>query len=427
MDLLVDRAIVTAQTVEAKLRFEMFGSQPCSTSVSCIEGQWSGLSIDTPPDLASGTYTIRLSARAAGKEHAATLELIVDPELTRRKQLRDSALAALLREDPAPTPPPSVSPSTPSPDLPRGFPFTAGVSLRKIHAVLVLDRSSSMNNRDSCRFLRAAATRFANMFVDGRDWLGVVSFSDNAELILSLTDHFQSDAGDRISKIACAGNTNTGAALEMARQELVLHEDPEAMNAVILFTDGQPNMLTAKWPLRKIASDAICSEARGIEELPATLRTDNHGSQISFRQHSCFTQIINADSFSYIPETDINGIALNGNHTLERLRVGPNRGKIRMDSMDNIIAALANEVENAAQQLRSGANPAFIHVIGFRNTVPEALLPLSYLTHVANDPQSPVFDRKQPAGTTILTATPEEFWPSFLRVREAIVRQAAIH
>jgi Mg-chelatase subunit ChlD len=444
LDLLTNKVVVTVQATEPKLGFRMFGSHPCQASPSCVEGEWTSLGIHTPPDLAFGTYTVHVAGRAAGKEHAATFDLIVDPELTRRKQQHDAALAALSREDPpVPILPVPGSAPTPTPKEPDSVTFSADVSLRKIHAILVLDRSGSMNNNDACRFLRAAATRFSQMFVDGRDWLGVISFSDTAELTLPLTDHFQPDAPDRISKIACQGNTNTGAALQMAQLELVKREDPEAIDAVILFTDGKPNVLAASWPVKM--GGVLCAEARGAKELPAMLRTDDRGSMIWFRpvastknppaatapsRNSCFVPAMNGrspiDNFAYIPEKDLNGIPLTGNHSLERLTVGQNAGRIRIDSMENIFAVLANQVENAAQQLRSGPNPAFVYVIGFKNTVAESMLPINFLRQLANDPQSPFLDQKQPVGITIMTEGPEGFWPSFLTVRQAIVKQATI-
>ncbi len=163
-------------------------------------------------------------------------------------QRRADALAALLREDAEPAPPDAAS-VTPAAGGPRpAVTFKAEVALQKMHAVLVLDRSTSMF--EDCDFLRAAATRFSRLFVAERDLVGVVDYGLSIDNALPLTDHFQDDAPDRISKIQCQGATNTGEALEAARKELAEHEDPEAMDAVILFTDGVPNVLTAEWPIK---------------------------------------------------------------------------------------------------------------------------------------------------------------------------------
>ncbi len=278
-----------------------------------------------------------------------------------------------------------------------------------------------MNNNDACRFLRGAAIRFSRMFVNERDSLGIVSFSDVAELSLPLMDHFEADASDRISHLRCDGNTNTGEALEMAQRELAQHADPEAINAVILFTDG------------------LCAEAQGETQLLAVLRTDDN-SNFRFRSidappkrnggnNSCFDPIHqHLDSFAYIPDNDLNGVPLTGSHLLERSITGRNAGKIRIDSTGNISSVLANQVENAAEQLRSGPNPAFVYAIGVTyTTTPPHAPSTDLLGQLVNHPQSPSFNPREPSGLVIMTRGPDEFWPAFLRVRQDIVDRATIH
>jgi hypothetical protein len=200
-----------------------------------VEGQFHGFEATVPENLAFGTYKIdAVARRGGGKERSAAFDLIVDPELTRLKKEHEAVLARLTKEDPVPIiPPQAIDSPAPSPEELGGAKFSANAELRKIHAMLVLDRSGSMNNNDACRALRAAAIRFSRLFVDGRDSLGIVSFNDTAELNLALNDHFQLDAPDTIDQLKCRGNTNTGEALEMAQRELAQHDDPEALNAVI--------------------------------------------------------------------------------------------------------------------------------------------------------------------------------------------------
>jgi hypothetical protein len=433
------KIVVSIWADEPKLQLEMYRSRSCSIAPSCVEGQFFSPNVLVPADVAFGTYEIHVAATGGGKERTATFDLIVDPELTRLKKQHEESLARLLKEDPVPAIPSRRADSpTPSLEESGGAEFIANAGLRKIHAVLVLDRSASMNNNDACRFLRGAAIRFSRMFVNERDSLGIVSFSDVAELSLPLMDHFEADASDRISHLRCSGNTNTGEALEMAQRELAQHADPEAINAVILFTDGRPNMLSAIWPVDK-GADGLCAEAQGETQLFAVLRTDDN-SNFRFRSidappkrnggnNSCFDPIHqHLDSFAYIPDNDLNGVPLTGSHLLERSITGRNAGKIRIDSTGNISSVLANQVENAAKQLRSGPNPAFVYAIGVTyTTTPPHGPSTDLLGQLVNRPQSPSFNPREPSGLVIMTRGPDEFWPAFLRVRQDIVDRATIH
>jgi hypothetical protein len=100
------------------------------------------------------------------------------------------------------------------------------------------------------RLFEGGRNRFSRLFAAGRDSVGIIAYGLAVEPTLPLTDRFQTEAPDRISKLQCFGATNTGEALEAAQKELAEHEDPEAINAVILFTDGVPNVLTANWPVK---------------------------------------------------------------------------------------------------------------------------------------------------------------------------------
>jgi Mg-chelatase subunit ChlD len=144
--------------------------------------------------------------------------------------------------------------------------FSVDVSLKKIHAMLVLDRSSSMLR--ACPFLLSAAIRFSRLFVDGRDSLGVIEYGDVPDLTLPMTDHFKEDVASRISKIRCGGDTNTGGALELAQWELARLDDSDAVNTVILFTDGQPNVLNLNWPIRP---RVICKGPQPTGDVPGVL------------------------------------------------------------------------------------------------------------------------------------------------------------
>jgi hypothetical protein len=404
----------------------------CSSAPSCWAGHGSGPRIETEKDLPAGTYTIRFTARAVGKEHEAQVKLVIDPEVENRRRQREEALAAVRSED-------AVQPDTSA--VPRAagavspeVTFAIEAGLRKMHAMLVLDQSNSLNF-GACGYMTAAAQRFSRLFVEGRDSIGVISFGGGVHLKLPLTNNFLPDAPQTISTIKCAGVTNTGEALEVAQAELARHEDPEAMNVVVLFTDGLPETLAAKLPVKP----GQCLGPRG-GELPALIEAsfpipsfhppdpeekDERDPDSGIKPGSCLAQE-NIYNFAYLPEWDMRGVSVVGNHPLTRFTSGPYAGRIRIDLRDNIVNAVANEVENAVQRLHTTPNPTLVYVIGFENRALRPLVPLEYLRSLANDPAGPGFAPKNPAGMAILTNDPQEFIPAFLKVREDLVRRAML-
>jgi hypothetical protein len=143
---------------------------------------------------------------------------------------------------------------------------------------------------------------------------------------------------------------------------------------------------------------------------------------------SCFGRD-KVDNLAYIPEHDLRGVPVTASHPLKRFEAGPYAGKIVVDSRETIFNAIANQVENAAQLLRSGPpDPTFVYVIGFANpNASDALKSLASLQQLANDPSGLSYDSSQPTGLAILTDEPDAFWPAFQRIRQHIVEHATLH
>jgi Flp pilus assembly protein TadG len=126
-------------------------------------------------------------------------------------------------------------------------------SRRDVVAMMVLDRSGSMNNTASCPSLISAAKLFVGQFANGRDHIGMLSFSDNIYLHSSPIQDFRAKLGytapdgtsgtGEIDKIACAGGTSTPMALSAGYNELYKLALPGAYNTLLLETDGLPNTL----------------------------------------------------------------------------------------------------------------------------------------------------------------------------------------
>jgi len=143
---------------------------------------------------------------------------------------------------------------------------TGQASRKDVVAMLVLDRSGSMcsinggtpappcgaNDGTPCAAMISAAKNFTGAFAEGRDQIGMLTFSDGYYLNTKPVTNFQSVLGysntsgssnGAIDNITCAGGTGTAAAMSMAYNELYKIAEPGAMNIIMLETDGLPNTL----------------------------------------------------------------------------------------------------------------------------------------------------------------------------------------
>jgi Flp pilus assembly protein TadG len=141
---------------------------------------------------------------------------------------------------------------------------TGQAARRDVVLVLVIDRSSSMT--PAMAALQAGATYFTNQFTSGRDRLGMVVFGGSAIVAYPPTDWNNAtptgpdtsfkDTPDSaavpnmltsITNIGVFSNTGTADALMLAYKELKAANQPGALNVIVLFTDGQPNGITANF------------------------------------------------------------------------------------------------------------------------------------------------------------------------------------
>ena len=134
---------------------------------------------------------------------------------------------------------------------------SGNASRRDVVAMMVLDRSGSMSG-SACTSMRTAAKMFTGQFAAGRDYIGLVSFSDNVYLHASPTQSFQTVLGysnasgsgnGAIDTVVCGGGTSTAQAISIAYNEIYKVNLPGALNVIMFETDGLPNTLTMNfWP-----------------------------------------------------------------------------------------------------------------------------------------------------------------------------------
>ena len=147
-------------------------------------------------------------------------------------------------------------------------------SRRDVVAMLVIDRSGSMNSSSGCSNMRGAAKLFTGQFAAGRDQIGMVEFGDTAWVDSSPTTNFQtvlgytaggSSGSGLIDTINCNDNTNTSQALSLAYNELYKMSLPGAFNFLMFFTDGIPNSVTLNFKnmMRTGGSGSNCQDSTG--------------------------------------------------------------------------------------------------------------------------------------------------------------------
>lgn len=107
-----------------------------------------------------------------------------------------------------------------------------------INLVLVLDRSSSM--RGERLYHAQRAVRLISQHLGPRDRLGIVTFSDRAQVILPAGPYMQPEVvASAMNSIRTGGGTEISSGLEAGLREALRGHSPNVISHIILLTDGQ--------------------------------------------------------------------------------------------------------------------------------------------------------------------------------------------
>jgi len=189
---------------------------------------------------------------------------------------------------------------------------------RDVNLVLVMDKSTSLQRTGSCQTLKDAAANFVQGFAEGRDHIGLVTFGSDTSLPtpdFPVSTDFSS-LPTTIENITCNGSTATALGLYSGYSQLVQLGQPDALNVMLLFTDGQPTDIQANFP--KATS---CTNTEGTmlavgvthngtwtaTNVTGIYYPNNGGSTVAGN----FCSYPGTSDVAYIPNTDLYGSSIN--------------------------------------------------------------------------------------------------------------------
>lgn len=354
-------------------------------------------------------------------------------------------------------------------------------SRRDVNLMLVLDRSGSMSGTP-CTDMITASKTFVNMFVNGRDTLGMVTFSSSSYVAYTPSKYFKS-AGSllttAIDAIACTGGTNSSDAYWSAYQQLVTINQPLALNMLVFFTDGVPTGFSANFPVKTVpdtrygGSGFSCGTSSQCT-IPKSSCVDDAGRSSSNSSWGTFSGktgvmvaaspesattgntlglitrfVTNSTSSSdlvgstigngcafmsswsrarqdlaYVPDTDINGLSTSGykSVTLFSGSHGAYANKKRIDIPVNLANVATNLADNAATSVRNNSTLNVVtYTIGLDGN---GGVDSTLLRRMANDLASPIYDDTKTAGLYVYAPNSSDLNQAFARIASEILRLA---
>jgi len=329
---------------------------------------------------------------------------------------------------------------------------------RDVNVAFVMDRSGSLALSGSCVPLQQAATFFVNNFANGRDNVSLVTFASSSRPDFPMANNFLSaspSVPSILSSLTCTGDTNTSQGLWEGYSQLVALNEPNALNVILLFTDGYPTAVTATYPIKPSSS---CSDHTAKTAVmgagfnlgapttpvaigglwnplapPQPLAVDDTIGPVgdyancSYASNWSNSQWNVSNDVTYIPSTDYYGNAMNTNY--QPVTYYDGNGDINMDPV-SMMNASWNAADNAGYRIRQGASvPGVgaglsgitVFTIGLGNA---GGVPNDFLERVANDPRASNYDSTKPTGLFQYAPTSAELSEAFSTIASQILHLA---
>jgi hypothetical protein len=124
------------------------------------------------------------------------------------------------------------------------FTVVGQATRRNVNLMLVVDRSTSLHDTGSCPALSSDSQLFVQSFSNNRDRMGLVTFGTYYNVDFAPSFNFQSTMTTMLGNLQCSGFTNAAAAFSTAYTTIKGLGDQNALNVIVMFTDGIPNTLT---------------------------------------------------------------------------------------------------------------------------------------------------------------------------------------
>ncbi len=309
---------------------------------------------------------------------------------------------------------------------------------RDVNIVLVIDRSGSLGptGTNSCDALKEAAKSFVGYFANGRDRVGLVSYAITYRVDFAPDFDFLSaspNINTKIDNINCFSGTNTSQALTKGWEQVKTFNEPGALNAVVFFTDGQPNTITADWPIKSSSycgsktpkRAAVALAGTGVQGLFNYLPGATENTLLT-SDHTCsyypdHPANVTSDISTSMVTRDIYGNSTSGYRSF--LGTTPYKTVYYSSVYNNNMAiAASNAADNAATVIRNDPLVPVIYSIGLGGAT-DAPAEV-FMRRVANDPASPIYNSDKPAGMYVYAPDKTKLKDAFIRIASIILRLA---
>jgi Mg-chelatase subunit ChlD len=113
--------------------------------------------------------------------------------------------------------------------------------------MLVIDRSTSMEDEEKLDYAQAAARTFTTAMNQTRDRVGLVTFAKAARLDQSLT-HDRTAIEAAIDGVVADGGTDIMEGVDLATEELLNRQRADVLPVLILLSDGESDVIKPSDP-----------------------------------------------------------------------------------------------------------------------------------------------------------------------------------